>query len=42
MRTVIEAVFNKVKKMSLTKLNKLVDKILPEVKTNIKMTFSYY
>jgi len=37
MRTVIEAVFNKVKKMSLTKLNKLVDKILPEVKTNIKM-----
>lgn len=37
MRTVIEAVFNKVKGMSLTKLNKLVDKILPEVKTNIKM-----
>jgi len=37
MRTVIQAVFNKVKNMSLTKLNKLVDKILPEVKTNIKM-----
>ena len=35
MRTVINAVFNKVKNMSLTKLNKLVDKILPEVKTNI-------
>jgi len=37
MRTVITAVFNKVKGMSLTKLNKLVDKILPQVKTNIKM-----
>jgi len=37
MRTVINAVFNKVKGMSLTKLNKLVDKILPQVKTNIKM-----
>lgn len=37
MRTVLEAVFNKVKGMSLTKLNKLVDKVLPEVKTNIKM-----
>ena len=37
MRTVIEGVFNKVKGMSLTKLNKLVDKILPEVKTNITM-----
>lgn len=37
MRTVLQAVFNKVKGMSLTKLNKLVDKILPQVKTNIKM-----
>ena len=36
MRTVINAVFDKVKSMSLTKLNKLVDKILPKVKTNIK------
>lgn len=38
MRTVINAVFNKVKKMSLTKLNSLVDKILPEVQTNISMS----
>ena len=38
MRTVLEAVFNKVKKMSIPKLNKLVDKILPTVKTNIKMS----
>ena len=37
MRTVISAVFNKVKKMSLTKLNKLVDEILPQVQTNISM-----
>ena len=36
MRTVISAVFSKVKNMSLTKLNKLVDKILPKVRTNIK------
>ena len=36
MRTVISAVFSKVRNMSLTKLNKLVDKILPKVKTNIK------
>ena len=36
MRTVISAVFSKIKNMSLTKLNKLVDKILPKVKTNIK------
>lgn len=36
MRTVINAVFGKVKSMSLTKLNKLVDKILPKVRTNIK------
>lgn len=36
MRTVIDAVFQKVKKMSLTEMNALVDKILPEVKTNIK------
>lgn len=37
MRTVLTGVFNKVKGMSLTKLNKLVDEILPKVKTNIKM-----
>lgn len=36
MRTVINAVFNKVKKMSVTELNKLANKILPKVKTNIK------
>lgn len=36
MRTVINAVFNKVKKMSVTEMNKLADKILPEVHTNIK------
>lgn len=35
MRTVIDAVFNKVKKMSVTELNNLADKILPEVHTNI-------
>ena len=35
MRTVISAVFSKVKSMSLTKLNKLVDQILPKIKTNI-------
>lgn len=38
MRTVINAVFNKVKKMSLTEMNAFVDKILPEVQTNIKMS----
>lgn len=38
MRTVINAVFNKVKKMSLTEMNTFVDKILPEVQTNIKMS----
>lgn len=36
MRTVINAVFNKVKKMSVTEMNKLADKILPEIHTNIK------
>ena len=36
MRTVIEEVFTKVKKMSLTEMNAFVDKILPEVQTNIK------
>lgn len=36
MRTVINAVFNKVKKMSVTEMNNLADKILPEVHTNIK------
>lgn len=35
MRTVINAVFNKVKKMSVAEMNKLADKILPEVHTNI-------
>lgn len=38
MRTVINAVFNKVKKMSLAEMNAFVDKILPEVQTNIKMS----
>ena len=38
MRTVLEAVFNKAKKMSLGKLNTLVNKILPQVKTNISMS----
>lgn len=38
MRTVIEAVFSKVKKMSLTQMNNFVDKILPKVRTNIKMS----
>ena len=38
MRTVINAVFDKVKKMSLTEMNAFVDKILPEVQTNIKMS----
>lgn len=37
MRTVINAVFEKVKGMSLTEINALVDKILPEVQTNITM-----
>lgn len=36
MRTVIEAVFNKVKKMSVSEMNNLLDSILPEVHTNIK------
>lgn len=35
MRTVLNAVFNKVKKMSVTQMNKLADKILPEIHTNI-------
>lgn len=38
MRTVIEAVFKKVKKMSVTEMNSFVDKILPEVQTNINKT----
>lgn len=38
MRTVINAVFNKIKKMSITEMNSFVDKILPEIKTNIKMS----
>ena len=38
MRTVLEAVFNKVKKMSLSEMNAFVDKVLPEVQTNIKKT----
>lgn len=36
MRTVLEAVFNKVKKMSVAEMNSFVDKILPAVQTNIK------
>lgn len=36
MRTVIDKVFSKVKKMSLVEMNKLADEILPEVHTNIK------
>ena len=35
MRTVIDAVFSKIKKMSVAEMNKLADKILPEVHTNI-------
>ena len=38
MRTVIEAVFKKVKKMSLSEMNNFVDKILPEIQTNINKT----
>ena len=38
MRTVINAVFEKVKNMSLAEMNAFVDKILPEVQTNIKGT----
>lgn len=36
MRTVLEAVFNKVKKMSVPEMNSFVDKVLPAVQTNIK------
>ncbi len=35
MRTVVDAVFTKVKKMSVTELNNLANKILPEIHTNI-------
>ena len=35
MRTVINAVFNKVKKMSVTEMNNFANKILPEIHTNI-------
>ena len=35
MRTVIEKVFSKIKKMSPLEMNKLADKILPELHTNI-------
>ena len=35
MRTVLTAVFNKAKKMSVAELNKILDKVLPEVYTNI-------
>lgn len=35
MRTVVDAVFSKVKKMSVSEMNKLADQILPEVHTNI-------
>ena len=36
MRTVIDAVFKKVKKMSVPEMNSLLDQVLPEVHTNIK------
>lgn len=36
MRTVIDKVFTKVKSMSFIEMNKFVDKILPEVQTNVK------
>lgn len=36
MRTVIDKVFTKVKNMSLMEMNKFVDKVLPEVQTNVK------
>lgn len=35
MRTVIDAVFSKIKKMSVAEMNKISDKILPELHTNI-------
>ncbi len=35
MRTVINAVFNKVKKMSISKINNISDKILSEIHTNV-------
>ena len=35
MRTVIDAVFSKIKKMSVAEMNKIADKILPELHTNI-------
>lgn len=35
MRTVIAAVFNKVKHMSVSEMNQFADKILPEIHTNI-------
>ena len=38
MRTVIEMLLSKVKKLSLFELNDLVDTMLPQVKTNIKKT----
>lgn len=36
MRTVVDKVFSKVKKMSPLEMNKIADEILPEVHTNIK------
>lgn len=38
MRTVVMAVFEKAKTMSVTELNKLVDQVLPEIYTNISAT----
>lgn len=38
MRTVVIAVFEKAKSLSLTELNSLIDKLLPEVTTNITQT----
>lgn len=38
MRTVLIKVFEKAKTLSLTQLNSLIDKLLPEVRTNISQT----
>lgn len=38
MRTVVMAVFEKAKKMSITELNKLANQLLPEIYTNISAT----
>lgn len=38
MRTVVNAIFQKVKTMNIVELNKLIDKLLPELYTNITKT----